>query len=271
MLTEKIAGIFLALVIVCSSSSFLNAVVKVEDASVEGARAVLVELVGFSKKQALRTAPAQKLLSGEMLRLETATFGELTDAPDKVFLIEKNRAVGRLQQFGENNRITDVYFYLLYDRGWKVTAVRSMSLTGIIEQVYSGLKAKPNLTAEERDLYENFKFTLAPDKELKTWFSRNRNSLDRLRAALRSRRKDAEVYVGRDDKKFFRAARLLRRLNLSSASVQTNGDLEIIIGGITDNTVGFIYSPSKKPPEINPSLYIWVEEVAANWYLFRTT
>ncbi len=273
---DKILNSFFALVIFCSSFAFLTVDVKAVDvkadnASVEGARAVLIRLAGLSKKQALRTEPAQKLLTGEMLSLDMPSFGKLTDAPDKVLLPAKNRAVGRFQLFGENNQVADVYFYLQYDKGWKVSAVRLLALTGIIEQVYLGLKAKPNLTAEEKEFYENYKLTLSPDKELKTWFLQNRNLLNKLCAQFPNKSGGKEVYISRDDKKFPHAADLLRKLNLSSADMDSTGNIEIVIGGITDNTVGFIYSPSKKPPQMNPSLYIWVEEVAANWYLFRTT
>lgn len=146
-----------------------------------------------------------------------------------------------------------------------------LALTGIIEQAYLGLKAKPNLTEEEKSLFANLKLTLAPDKELKTWFSENSKLLSKLTASLRAKNNNIAFYVRRDDKQFPEAAELLRKLNLSSASVEANGNIEFIIGGVTDNTVGFVYSPSKNPPKISPSSYIWVEEVGTNWYLFRTT
>lgn len=270
MLVNKILTILLSHILICGLLTFSLSSVIADDASVNSARAVLVQLAELSKKQAIQTEAARKLLTGEMLELKISSFGRLTDTPDKVLLLEKNSAVGRFQLFGENNQITDVYFYLQNDNGWKVSAVRLLALTGIIEQAYLGLKAKPSLTEEEKSLFENFKLTLAPDKELKTWFSGNRMLLDKLCALLRAKSNGA-FYVNRDDKKFPEAAELLRKLNLSTARMEANGNVEIIIGGVTDNTVGFIYSPSKNSPKISPSSYIWVEEVAANWYLFRTT
>lgn len=271
MKVNKIFTSLLSLILISGLFVFSPSLVKAQDASVDGARAVLVQLAELSKKQAVQTEAAQKLLTDEMLRLKIVSFGKLTDTPDKVLLLEKNNAVGRFQLFGENNQITDVYFYLQYNNGWKVSAVRLLALTGIIEQAYLGLKAKPNLTEEEKSLLVNLKLTLAPDKELKTWFAENRQRLDKLSTLLRAKNKNAAFYVNRDDKQFPEAAELLRKLNLSSVNVGAKGDVELIIGGVTDNTVGFSYSPSKTPPKISPSSYIWVEEVAANWYLFRTT
>lgn len=272
MSAKKVINLLLSLVVFCGLFAFSASIVKADDASVEKARAVLVRLIEFSNNQQLRSRAAQELMTGEMLRLDISSFGKFTDAPDKVLLTEKNRAVGRFQRSGENNQITDVYFYLQFDNGWRVSEVRLSALTGIIEQVYLGLKAKPGLTAEEKDTFENSKLTLSTDKELKTWFLQNRNSLAELCALLRTKGKNAAFYVSRrDDKTFPEAAKLLRKLNSSSANADANGNIEIVIGGITDNTVGFVYSPSKKPPQISPSSYIWVEEVAADWYLFRTT
>jgi hypothetical protein len=118
MSAKKVLNVLLSLVVFCGLFAFSASVVKADDASVEKARAVLVRLIEFSNKQQLRSRAAQELLTGEMLRLNIASF---------------------------------------------------------------------------------------------------------------------------------------------------------VIGGIMDNTVGFVYSPSNKPPQISPSSYIWVEEIAAGWYLFRTT
>lgn len=271
MRVNKISILLISLILIGGLFAFSPSLVKAQDASVDGARAVLVQLAELSKKQAVQTEAAQKLLTDEMLRLKIASFGKLTDTPDKVLLLEKNNAVGRFQLFGENNQITDVYFYLQYNNGWKVSAVRLLALTGIIEQAYLGLKAKPNLTTEEKSLFANLKLTLSPDKELKVWFGENRVTLNKLSVLLQAKSNKTAFYISRDDKQFPEAAELLRKLNLSTASVEVNGNVEFVIGGVTDNTVGFIYSPSKNPPKISPAPYIWVEEVAANWYLFRTT
>ncbi|HEX3084666.1 MAG TPA: hypothetical protein VHP99_09110, partial [Pyrinomonadaceae bacterium] len=63
----------------------------------------------------------------------------------------------------------------------------------------------------------------------------------------------------------------LKALHFVSIEVDTDGTVEFIIGGVTDNTVGFLYSPANQPPMISSNSYIWVEEVAPRWFIFRTT
>jgi len=64
--------------------------------------------------------------------------------------------------------------------------------------------------------------------------------------------------------------KLLVELALSLAETKDD-DLHFVIGGITDNSVGFLYSEKRTPPEISASEYIWVEDLGDGWYLFRTT
>lgn len=272
ILAAFILSVVQSVAFACGGSSPLPPVSKGDDdPAVAQVKAILVQLVELSKKQELQTAAGQKLLRGELLSLKIPTFGNLTDAPDKVVLLDQKRAVGRFQRFGANAQITDVYFYLNDENGWKVTAVRLLALTGMIEQAYLGLKAKTNLTEDEKGLLGNFKLTLAPDAELKSWFLDHKKPLDDLCVLLAARSKKSVLSVKRDDQTFPEAAGLLRKLDLSTTSVNENGEVEFVIGGVTDNTVGFLYSASKNPPKIDPSSYIWVEEVAPNWYLFRTT
>lgn len=271
MKINKTSRLSLSLILISATFLFSHSRVAAQDTGVDGARTALIKLAELSKKQALQTEAAQKLLSDEMLDLKIASFGKLTDVPDKVLLLEKDNAVGRFQLFGENDQITDIYFYLQFNKGWTVHAVRLLALTGIIEDAYLGLKARPNLTSEEKRLLANLKLTLAPDRELIVWLKENRVTLDVLSALLQAKSNKAAFYVKRDDKQFPEAAELLRKLNLSTASVKPNGNIEFVIGGVTDNTVGFMYCPSKNPPKISPAPYIWVEEITTNWYLFRTT
>lgn len=266
----KISNNILIFIIICAVFTIADKSVKASDDSVEDIKAVLVQLAKLSKTNELQTDAAQKLLADEMLELEISTFGNLTEMPDKILMLEKNRAIGRFQLFGENDQITDVYFYLQNNNGWKVNAVRLLSLTGIIERIYLGLKAKPNLTAEEKYLFENSKLTLASDKELQQWFLKNESSLNKISFLLKNAGKYTTVNAERNSKQFPEVRKLLKKLNLGTVNVEENGSIKFVIGGITDNTVGFIYT-NKQPPEISPSFYIWIEEVSPKWYLFRTT
>ena len=241
------------------------------DASAEGAKAALIQFIEFSNRQALRSEAAKKLLFGEAAGWDVPSFGKLAVAPDKVVLPDKNLAVGRVQWFGENDYVADMYFYLAFDGTWKIAAMRRLALTGMVEDMYNALKAKKPLTSEEQETLANVELVLAPDKVLKEWFIQNRKSLEELGQLIRSKNGSKSLSIGVNDKKFPAVTQSLKRLHLSGISIEADGNIEMVIGGMLDNNVGFILSPSKKPPRISPSSYIWVEEVANTWYLFRTT
>jgi hypothetical protein len=241
------------------------------DVTAEGASAALKQLIEFSNRQALRSEPARKLLVAETAKWDMPSFGKLADAPDKMVMLDKEAAVGRVQWFGENDQVTDLYFYLRFDGSWKISAMRRLALPGIMEQLYFGLNAKKSRTQEEQDMFDNIGLVLASDKTLREWFQQNHESLNKLYKLTQKKDGSKSLYINDSNKRFPEIAQALKRLHLSVVEVQENGNVEIVIGGMTDNTVGFVYSPSKSPPPISPSEYIWVEEIAENWYLFRTT
>jgi hypothetical protein len=237
---------------------------------VAGARLALNRFIELNAKGNLQTQEARKLLTGEASAWDVPTFGKLSPSTDKVELLADNSAVGRVQWFGENDYVADLYFYLLNDHGWKIHTMRRLALTGIVEMAYQGLKAKSTLTSEERETMENAELVLASDATLKQWFANHHSQLDSLRSMMSQLPKQIRS-VSRTDETHTQIAKQLSNLNVSVVERSPAGNLEVVIGGMTDNTVGFGFSPQNKPPAIDPSNYIWVESVGAGWYLFRTT
>lgn len=244
------------------------------------AKDTLIKFIQLSDQQALQEEQARQLLAGEALtRWKTPSFGRLSKEPDKIILPGPNFAVGRIQAFGENNFIGDLYFYLEKNSAWKITAMRTLAMTGMIEDINHALKAKKTLTEEEASVLANTELVLATDSSLAEWFSQHHESLDQLYTLTRSKVKiEPKVsagikfqYIGSDDKQFPEIAQKLKQLHFSGINITPEGNYEFVIGGMLDNTVGFLYSPNKTPPSISPSEYIWVEELTGYWYLFRTT
>jgi hypothetical protein len=243
---------------------------RAQDGSVDGARDVLLQIAQLSRQKALQTEAARRILTGELTDLKADSFGRLADAPDKILPLDKTHAVGRFQFTGDDNHSEDVYFYLRFENGWKIYALRALALPKFLRDYYAILKSKPDSTEEEKRELANLKLLFASDAELKNWFAENRRALEKFAVAAQSKKGKNDFYVGFSDKNSPEAAQL-REMNLSLLSVKTNGNVEIVIGGITDNTVGFLYSPAKTPPAVSTLEYIWVEEIAPGWYLFRTT
>jgi hypothetical protein len=230
------------------------------------AKTVLVRLFDFSNKQTLQSPEARSLLTGEALDWKMPTFGKLVAAPDKVVLLDAENAVGRIQLQG-TNRVVDVYFYLKLQDSWKVSAVRTLALTGIVEGACEYLKTNPDLTAEEKDQLGNCELVLASDEALRQWFAKNAKAMNSLYEMSRGLKPGREE----QDPNYAKIKAQLKALHFAAVEAEDDGTIEFTIGGITDNTVGFLYSPANKPPKISFNLYIWVEEIAPKWFLFRTT
>lgn len=277
------------------------------ESSPPGAEDAMLKFVELNNKQLLQSDEARKLLSGEAAKWNDAWFGQIFNKPDKIVSIEKNYSVARIQAVEKNSRVVDLYFYLKFDDGWKVRSIRAMAQTGFLEAINTGLKSKTALTAEEKEALANTELVLSSDQLLAQWFQKNRAALDKLAAQailetkknpvkemppqrkIKNRVAVNEVaksvatgvsdedeprtidYINQNTKQFPKTADLLKTLHLSGLETKSNGNLEITIGGMTDNSVGFVYSPAGTPPAIDGWRYIWVEKVAAGWYLYRTT
>jgi hypothetical protein len=241
------------------------------DDGVAGARAALLHFIELSNRKALRSPEARTLLVGEAAKWDTDSFGNLAPNPDTVVVVEKGFAVGRIQWHGENNYVADFYFYLGYFRQWKIGAMRRLALTGIVEMAYNGLKSRKTLTTEEQDQLSNLELVLASDEALRAWFAKQQRAMNALAELTHSMRTAVFISPNQQNSDYPEIRKLLAELHLDGLEVHEDGNVEVTIGGVTDNSVGFIYSPSNHPPQIEPNSYIWVEKVADKWFLFRTT
>lgn len=110
----------------------------------------------------------------------------------------------------------------------------------------------------------NAKLVLASDSALKEYFKANRSSIEQLRTMYSS--------GSSSESPSEEAQKLIDALHLSSVSVNP-GYVQIVIGGILDNTVGYLYlsDPDQSPPQMTGRQWIYVEEIAPRWYIFKTT
>ena len=233
-------------------------------------KAVLEQLMSFSKRNALASPEAKQIYTGEALKWNFPTFGKLTEAPDKIVLANQY-AIARYQLTAENGFTADVYIYLLNEGKWKVKSVRRLALTGLLEKVQAGLQAQPRLTDEEQVTLANINLTLAPDKELIGWLLDHKTQLKQLCDLMTSTGATSPQAIASNDQDHPKIATLLKELHLSEIETDGTGNTMIVIGGVTDNTVGYIYAPSNNPPQMDDGEYFWVEKITDNWYLFRTT
>lgn len=160
-----------------------------------------------------------------------------------------------------NHRSTDWYAYLRRDATtWKVEAVRTLALPGLFFSLLDTLSAKKRTPSEELT-YQNMLLTTKSDAELKNYFLKNKPQSDKLVASFRSGNQN-------------RIKSTLEALHLNTVRSFSRHEtiIDVSIGGILDNSVGFMYVPTgASPPMMSPSEFIYVEEIVDRWYLYKTT
>jgi hypothetical protein len=163
---------------------------------------------------------------------------------------------------------TNLYFYLENSDTWRVTGVRALAQTWLDELLIALDDAFPLQDPEQRENVAQARLTLQSDQQLVQWFAEHRADLD----ALASR----TIELARGEAKYFKKdgelAEALTALHIHGAELQSDHTVRIVIGGITDNIVGFLLVPEGVAlPHITPNDVIWAQSLGGGWFLFRTT
>jgi hypothetical protein len=209
----------------------------------------------------------------------------------------ENKAVVAMTILDSSGQGLDTYLHFVKDTVWKMEAFRALAQTGIIEQVVLELekmspqqvdsivnKSKKDKKNKEyaiftsREDYDfqlgNSKLTLALDDEIIKHFLDNKPEFERI--------KDSALKELKNKKSDERGVKLVEKLKpeyqklfISSVSY---GDydlglcLNFLIGGILDNTVGYIYVKDKKDlPKMDADSIIMIREIGGGWYIYKTT
>jgi hypothetical protein len=209
----------------------------------------------------------------------------------------ENKAVVDMTVQDTTGKGVDTYLFFEKDEVWKMNAFRALALTGIIEQVRDGLekmtpkqidslidkskneKNKDLVMFSSREDFNfqlgNAKLTLELDTNIIKHFLENKSEFERIKdSAL----KELEIKKPNDEQR----VELVQNLKpdyqeLFISSVYYNDDglencIDFLIGGITDNSVGYIYVKDKKDlPKMNADKIIMIREIGNGWYIYKTT
>ena len=207
----------------------------------------------------------EEVYAGEMLEhyLDKPTLGETLPKGIEVSL----RALERNPQreiyavlLSKDGEFQDWYIYLVYDQNkWKISAVRNLALPGLFFMALQELQSKANRTKEEEYRYQNRLLTLKLDSELKEFLQINIDSLNTIALEAKTSQEDATESA--------------RHLHLNFVAYEsTSGIVDVNIGGILDNSVGYLFVPTgTEVPKMSDDNYIYIEHIAGNWYLYKTT
>lgn len=210
-------------------------------------------------------------------------------------LLEQNdqTAVVAVTFIDSAGKYLNTYLHFKKDGNWKIAAFRALAMTGMIETVHEELSAmspeqvdriiyahlpadkdhRPFKTKKEY-IYQwrNTGLTLASDSELVAYFRQHKPEFEKLKTILEARGlyKSAGGVI-----QMPAAADLMdqvKALYLNNVSPIGASALNFNIGGIIDNTVGYLYVKDKKDlPKMSPDDYIMIMEIGDGWYLYKTT
>lgn len=154
------------------------------------------------------------------------------------------------------------YAYLQRDNGdWKLSAVRTLALPKFytITSISKLIPEKSMRSQKEEALYQNVKMTNESDENLKQYL---RDNIEKLNEVASLSKIDVDAAVEKAKALFFTTA----RYDPSSKIV------DIIIGGIMDNSVGYMYIPDlDKKPIMSNDEYIYIEHIIDSWFIYKTT
>lgn len=217
----------------------------------------------------------------------------------KFFLLGKTEktAVVTMTILDSLGKGLDTYLHFEKDSVWKVSAFRALAMTGIIEQVKIELekmtpqqvdeiiaKSKKKkkddfamLTSREDYNFQlgNTKLTLELDDNIAKHFMTNQAEFERLKnlalSQLEKEKVDEEISIKLienlkpDYQKIFISS-------VSTGGYELGNCINFLIGGMVDNSVGYIYVNDKKDlPEMTPSRIIMIREIGNGWYIYKTT
>jgi hypothetical protein len=191
----------------------------------------------------------------------------------------------------------DTYLHFEKDTVWKMSAFRALAMTGIIEQIKIELEKMTlqqvdNIIAKskkkKKDDFAMFtsredynfqlgkaKLTLELDDNIVKHFVTNQAEFERLKNLALTQLENEKV----DEEKSIKLIENLKadyqKLFISSVSTggyELGNCINFLIGGMVDNSVGYIYVKDKKDlPDMNSDRVIMIREIANGWYIYKTT
>jgi hypothetical protein len=190
----------------------------------------------------------------------------------------------------------DTYLHFEKDTVWKMSAFRALAMTGFIENIVKVLQEmtpeqideiinKPKTERTEYEIFHskeeydfelgNAKLTIELDDNIAKHFMTNQVEFERLKNLALTQLEKEKIDEERSMKLIENLKTDYQKIFISSISTggyELGNCINFLIGGMVDNTVGYIYVKDKKDlPEMNPSRVIMLREIGNGWYIYKTT
>lgn len=216
----------------------------------------------------------------------------------KFLLLEQTekKSVVAMTILDQTGKGADTYLYFEKDSTWKLSAFRALAMTGIIEGAKAELEKMTPQQVEEhiaksktmekgqslfssREEYNyqlgNLKLILELDDNIAKHFVANQAAFERLRDLALKQLGNEKADEERSLKLIENYKADYQKLFISSVSTggyELGNCINFLIGGMVDNSVGYLYVKNKKDlPEIDSDRIIMIREIGNGWYMYKTT
>ena len=193
-------------------------------------------------------------------------------------------AVINITAKSKDGHLSDLYVHLNKEEHWKINAFRGLAMTGILEelkrqfesmsisQIDSLISTEDEEIKSREDFYyvlNNISLTLSDDDSIIKHFEENKNEFELLAQQVATHSDEENLNLNESYKEKIRE---LHIGNITSYNLFCEQCIELTIGGMIDNTVGYFYIEDKSQlPEMNPNRIIMIREIGNGWYMFKTT
>lgn len=202
---------------------------------------------------------------------------------------KENTAVVAMTVLTPSGKGGDFYLHFGKDKFWKIYAVRGLAMTGIIEgalheienmtpqQVDEAIKQGQFKSKEDYDFsLGNSRLTLALDDDIIKHFEKHKAEFESIKNAALEQLKTIKIRENGSTRMIENLKPDYRKLFISGVRYDdylVGGNcLSFTIGGMLDNTVGYLYASNKIDlPEMSPNRLIMLKEIGDGWYLYKTT
>ena len=207
-----------------------------------------------------------------------------------------DKAVVAVTIIDKTGKGLDTYLHFSKENIWKANAFRALAMTGMIEGAKKELEqlstkkvdsliaiSKNDTTGnsmfKSREDFDfqlgNLNLILSLDSEIIDHFNKNKIEFERLKDIAFKNLDTTKADEERSIKLCNGLENDFHKLFISS--IKTGGYelgncINFSIGGMLDNTVGYLFVKDKKDvPEMNPSRIIMIREIGNGWYIYKTT
>lgn len=184
----------------------------------------------------------------------------------------------------------DAYLFFKLDNGWKLEAVRALAYTGLYVQLIKEYESssqddidkfmKMDMHYDIRKMYYQSKLIVSSDRELIEHQRNNKELFNNLLREVKSSMKPGDEYNADKSDSLQSIFELSNKLLISQIYRDINSPIDIktpgityfLIGGVLDNTAGYMYIENDKEiPKMSKNGFIIIREIGEGWYFYKTT